>query len=172
MEIPWWMENKRRDLEATRRPGFNSRYVSRLLLVAARLRFLDAMLSVRALSKSRALSLRAVHNNVRQSLSPAHYTSRIVSAAHNNRFSEALDIAASMKRDGVQPDKRTYDSLLSCAAAHNSWLFAWAIFDDMIACGIQPTASSFLPLLQVYRSLVSHCIRQLTLPRPKPSVPF
>lgn len=106
------------------------------------------MLSLRALSKSRALSLRTLHSNAR--LSPTQYSARIVAAANHNRFSEALGIAASMKEDGIKPDKKTYDSLLSCAASNNLWLFAWAIFDDMLQSGIQPTASSFLPLLKVF----------------------
>ena len=84
---------------------------------------------------------------------------------------EALDIAATMKKERVKPDKRTYDALLSCAATENAWLFAWAIFEDMIECGIQPTASSFLPLLEVYCPPAYPFTRELTPTRPKPSAP-
>ncbi|KAF8967814.1 hypothetical protein BDZ97DRAFT_1801393 [Flammula alnicola] len=84
-------------------------------------------------------------------VTPTDYTVRIMAASNSGRFADCLHLAARMKSDGLVPDASIYNALMSLAARDRSWLFAWAIFDDMLLAGIQPTSATFTHLIQAQR---------------------
>ncbi|KAF8894891.1 hypothetical protein CPB84DRAFT_1682582 [Gymnopilus junonius] len=74
-----------------------------------------------------------------------------MAAANSGRFAESLQAAARMKAAQVPPDTSTYNALLSLAARHASWLFSWAIVDDMLKVGFRPTQTTFAHLIDAQR---------------------
>lgn len=72
-----------------------------------------------------------------------------MAAANSGRFADSLQAAARMKAAQIPPDMSTYDALISLAAHHASWLFSWAILDDMLKVGFQPTPTTFAHLINV-----------------------
>jgi len=116
------------------------------------------MFSLRT-STPRALLVRRIHHSSRvaavasraprDAATPIDYTMKIMAAANAGKFGNGLHYAARMKEAKVSPNISVYNALLGLAASENSWLFSWAIFDDMLQLGIQPTATSFAHLIQV-----------------------
>jgi pentatricopeptide repeat protein len=74
---------------------------------------------------------------------------KIMASANEGRFNNALHYCARMKVARVTPSISIYNALMSLAARDQTWLFAWAIFDDMIQSGIEPTTTTFTHLIQV-----------------------
>lgn len=74
---------------------------------------------------------------------------QLTEQAEIGRYQKVLDLAAQMKANKIKPDVSTYVALISAAAYHRMWLDAWAIFDDMIAVGVQPTTAVFNALIKV-----------------------
>lgn len=74
----------------------------------------------------------------------------MMAASNSGHFGDSLQLAQRMKADGIKPEAETYNILLSHAARDRTWLFAWAIFDDMILAGIRPTPTTFVHLIQVF----------------------
>lgn len=74
---------------------------------------------------------------------------QIMAAADAGRFSDCLQAAAQMKAARISPDTSVYNALISPAARQRSWLFAWAMFDDMLKVGIHPTPAIFAHLIHV-----------------------
>ena len=100
-------------------------------------------------------------------LTSTDYTVQLLTAANSGRFADCLQLAERMKKDGIKPDYTVYSVLMSFAARERSWLFAWAIFDDMVLAGVQPTAATFVHLiavsmLQLRQSLIIDSILQGT----------
>ncbi|KAH9485324.1 Mitochondrial group I intron splicing factor CCM1 [Psilocybe cubensis] len=77
---------------------------------------------------------------------------QIMAAANQNRFSACLEAAAKMKAAGLRPDASIYNALMGLAARSDSWLFSWAIVDDMMKLGIEPTATTFAHLIYAQRN--------------------
>jgi pentatricopeptide repeat protein len=74
---------------------------------------------------------------------------QLMAAAERGQYASCLAIAAKMKKDRMPPDYSTYSALIQAAAREANWLDAWAIFDDMLLVGVQPTATIFNHLLHV-----------------------
>jgi hypothetical protein len=82
-------------------------------------------------------------------LTPQDYTMKIMASANEGRFNNALYYCSRMKVARVAPSISIYNSLMSLAARDQTWLFAWAILDDMFQHGVEPTATTFSHLIQV-----------------------
>ncbi|KAF4620466.1 hypothetical protein D9613_000620 [Agrocybe pediades] len=82
---------------------------------------------------------------------PSQYTLQIMASANSGNFAECLQIASKMKAENISPDAATYNAMLSLAARSGSWLYSWAIFDDMLQRGIQPTPVLFSHLIHAQR---------------------
>ncbi len=80
---------------------------------------------------------------------PTDYTMKILAEANQGHFKNALHYATKMKTSGVVPSVTIYNALMSLAAREQSWLFAWAMLDDMLHTGVEPTATTFAHLIQV-----------------------
>lgn len=91
------------------------------------------------------------------------HSTNIVAAANKGQFIKALYLAAKMKSSATTPSITIYNALMSLAAREQSWLFAWAIFDDMRHCGVQPTTTTYAHLLQVPFVSVLSGLPSLTL---------
>lgn len=74
---------------------------------------------------------------------------KIMVAANSGNFPTCFQIAAKMKATGVTPDILTYNALMSAVAQDGNTLFSWAILDDMLLVGIQPTTTTFTHLMDV-----------------------
>jgi pentatricopeptide repeat protein len=74
---------------------------------------------------------------------------QLMAAGERGQYASCLAIAAKMKKEGIPPDYSTYIALLQAAGRGAHWLDAWAIFDDMLLVGIEPTANIFNHLLHV-----------------------
>jgi pentatricopeptide repeat protein len=74
---------------------------------------------------------------------------RIMASANEGRFNNALLYSSRMKVARVAPSTSIYNALMSLAARDQTWLFAWAILDDMYHSGLEPTATTFTHLIQV-----------------------
>lgn len=77
------------------------------------------------------------------------YTVKILASANSGHFADCLKTSAHLKSAGMKPDASVYNALMSLAARDASWLFSWAIFDDMLLSGIQPTPTTFAHLVNV-----------------------
>ncbi|KAF9481567.1 hypothetical protein BDN70DRAFT_876230 [Pholiota conissans] len=117
------------------------------------------MFAARALRPSRLLlskNSRLFHSSLprckltepARNLSATEYAVQIMATSNSGFFSDCLQLAHGMKADGIKPELETYNTLLSLAARDRAWLFAWAIFDDMILSGIKPTPTTFVHLIQ------------------------
>ncbi|KDR75443.1 hypothetical protein GALMADRAFT_69951 [Galerina marginata CBS 339.88] len=82
---------------------------------------------------------------------PTDFTMQVMAAANAGRFSDGLQAAARMKAARIIPDAPIYDALINLAARHRSWLFAWAILDDMLKAGIPPIPATFAHLINAQR---------------------
>lgn len=91
------------------------------------------------------------------------HSTTIVAAANKGQFIKALYLAAKMKSSPTAPSITIYNALMSLAAREQSWLFAWAIFDDMHHCGVQPTTTTYAHLLQVPSVSILSGLPSLTL---------
>jgi pentatricopeptide repeat protein len=74
---------------------------------------------------------------------------QIMAAANSGNFATCFQIAAKMKAAGITPDISTYNALMSAAAQDANTLFSWAVLDDMLLVGIQPTTTTFTHLMDV-----------------------
>jgi pentatricopeptide repeat protein len=54
-----------------------------------------------------------------------------------------------MKIACFAPSISIYNALMNLAARDQAWLFAWAIFDDMLHSGHEPTTTTIAHLIQV-----------------------
>ncbi|CAA7259294.1 unnamed protein product [Cyclocybe aegerita] len=108
-----------------------------------------AMFSIRTLAAAGTRLAR--HASTSASTTTAQHAMQIIAAANLGRFPDALDHATRMKAANVNPDLSSYNALLSLAARDGSWLFAWAIFDDMLNASVRPNSLSFLHLIQAQR---------------------
>ncbi|PPQ89534.1 hypothetical protein CVT25_012206 [Psilocybe cyanescens] len=75
-----------------------------------------------------------------------------MAAANSGHFSGCLEAASNMKAAGYTPDASVYNALMSLASRSESWLFSWAILDDMIQVGIEPTSATFAHLIYAQRN--------------------
>ncbi|KAG6862243.1 hypothetical protein C0995_002174 [Termitomyces sp. Mi166 len=88
----------------------------------------------------------------------ARFNTWLTEAAENGQYPKALDLAAQMKARKIQPDVTTYVALINAAAYHRMWLDAWAIFDDMMAAGLQPNTAVFNGLIKAQNACTSDYI--------------
>lgn len=72
-----------------------------------------------------------------------------MASALEGRFNNALYFCARMKVACVAPSISIYNSLMSLAARDQTWLFAWAILDDMLHSGVEPTTTTLTHLIKV-----------------------
>lgn len=86
---------------------------------------------------------------------PTHtnLTMQIMAAANSGHSPTCFQIAAKMKAAGITPDISAYNALMSAVAQDANMLFSWAILDDMLLVGIQPTATTFTHLMDVIITL-------------------
>ena len=82
-----------------------------------------------------------------------NFTMQIMAAANSGNFPTCFQIAARMKATGIAPDISTYNALMSAVAHDANALFSWAVLDDMLLVGIQPTTTTFTHLMNVIMSL-------------------
>lgn len=82
---------------------------------------------------------------------PSHVnlTMQIVSAANAGNFPACFQIATRMKATRITPDISTYNALMNAVAQDANALLSWAILDDMLLLGIQPTVTTFTHLIDV-----------------------
>ena len=82
---------------------------------------------------------------------PTHttLTMQIMAAANSGNFPACFQVAAKMKTVGITPDISTYNALMSAVAQDANALFSWAILDDMLLVGVQPTTTTFTHLMDV-----------------------
>ena len=74
---------------------------------------------------------------------------QLLDAAKNRRYPQCFRMAAQMKNIGMKPDILIYNGLMAATAGEEQPLLAWAILDDMLLEGIQPTVTTFFHLLHV-----------------------
>jgi hypothetical protein len=75
---------------------------------------------------------------------------QLLEAVRRKQSSACFKIALKMKTIGMTPDISIYNGLMSAIAAKNGHaLLAWAILDDMLLEGIQPTVTTFFHLIHV-----------------------
>ena len=74
---------------------------------------------------------------------------QIMAAANSRSFAACFETAAKMKAAGITPDISTYNALMSAVARDPNSLFSWAVLDDMLLVGIQPTTTTFTHLMDV-----------------------
>lgn len=88
---------------------------------------------------------------------PTHltFTNQILTAVNGGNFPSGFQIAAKMKSQGISPDILTYNALMHAVAKDGNSLLSWAILDDMILFGIQPTVTTFTHLIDVIMSFFS-----------------
>ena len=101
-------------------------------------------------------SLRLLHTlpNVKtRSPSATDYTIKIMASANSGHFADCLKTSAQIKSAGMKPDASIYNALMSLAARDASWLFSWAIFDDMLLSGVKPTSTTFAHLVNVTHAI-------------------
>jgi len=94
-------------------------------------------------------SLHALANVKTRSPSVTDYTVKIMASANSGHFADCLKTSAQIKDARMKPDASIYNALMSLAARDASWLFSWAIFDDMLLSGVQPTSTTFAHLVNV-----------------------
>jgi len=74
---------------------------------------------------------------------------QIMAAANSGNSPTCFQIAAKMKAADITPDISTYNALMSAVAQDANALFSWAVLDDMLLVGIQPTTTTFTHLMDV-----------------------
>ena len=76
---------------------------------------------------------------------------QIMAAAKAGNLPTCFQLAMRMKATGVAPDISTYNALMNAIAKDEeaNALFSWAILDDMLLVGIQPTTTTFTHLINV-----------------------
>ena len=84
---------------------------------------------------------------------------QMMAAANAGNIALCFQIASRMKANGIAPDISTYNALMNAISQDpeaNS-LFSWAVLDDMLLVGVQPTTTTFAHLIDVimYLSLSS-----------------
>ena len=67
-----------------------------------------------------------------------------------------LKLAAQMKEQGVEPDLLTYNCLIRACEKDALALQAAAIFEDMVAVGLQPERETFHLIFKVRSSAYTH----------------
>ena len=74
-----------------------------------------------------------------------------MAAAKAGNLPTCFQLAMRMKATGVAPDISTYNALMNAIAKDEeaNALFSWAILDDMLLVGIQPTTTTFTHLINV-----------------------
>jgi pentatricopeptide repeat protein len=82
---------------------------------------------------------------------PIHlnYTMQIMSAINVGNIPMCFQIAGKMKSSGISPDVSTYNGLINAVAKDGHSLLSWAILDDMLLVGVQPTTTTFTHLIEV-----------------------
>ena len=82
---------------------------------------------------------------------PTHtnFAGQMMVAAKAGNFPVCFQIAVKMKSSGIAPDISTYNALMNMIALEGNALFSWAILDDMLLVGIQPTVTTFTHLIDV-----------------------
>ncbi|KAJ7593870.1 hypothetical protein C8J56DRAFT_853639 [Mycena floridula] len=90
------------------------------------------------------------HTKRRQNTILATYNMRIENSLRGHKISECFEIAAEMKREGVFPDADTYTTLILAAAVDNRNHDAWAILEDMLSMGVQPTQATLHAMLSAH----------------------
>jgi pentatricopeptide repeat protein len=94
--------------------------------------------------------LHTLPSNVKtRSPSVTDYTVKLMASANSGHFADCLKTSAQIKSAGMKPDASIYNALMSLAARDASWLFSWAVFDDMLLSGVQPTSTTFAHLVNV-----------------------
>ena len=73
----------------------------------------------------------------------------LATALDRKRPIKVMELAQRMKEEGVQPDITTYKHLLDACAQQKLNAEARAIFEDMLAMGVQPDRQIFHNLLKV-----------------------
>jgi pentatricopeptide repeat protein len=154
--VPWWSENKTRPKDTR----LKARVLRKRQIYGRRVGgfVVKAMFAARALRSSSLLRTRLLHSSIPRCAIPApsrrltatEYAVQLMAASNSGHFEDSLQLAQRMKVDGIKPEAETYNILLSLAARERAWLFAWAIFDDMILAGIKPTPTTFVHLIQVF----------------------
>jgi hypothetical protein len=87
-----------------------------------------------------------------QNSTHTNFTMRIMASVNSGNTAACFRAAVEMKAAGVAPDILTYNALMSAVAQDASGLLSWAIFDDMLLVGIQPTVTTFTYLMEVIMS--------------------
>jgi pentatricopeptide repeat protein len=82
---------------------------------------------------------------------PTHlnYTMQIMAAISSKNIPSCFQIAAKMKSYGIKPDISTYNALMDAIAKEGNSLLSWAIMDDMLLVGVQPTTTTFVHFIDV-----------------------
>ena len=84
-----------------------------------------------------------------QKLSHDNYAMQMVTAANGGNLPVCFQIATRMKATRKSPDISTYNALMNAVARDAHSLLSWAILDDMLLLGIQPTVTTFTHLIDV-----------------------
>ncbi|SJL10134.1 uncharacterized protein ARMOST_13518 [Armillaria ostoyae] len=58
-----------------------------------------------------------------------------------------FEAAANMKKNGIAPDATTYNALLLATAYGTNSLDAFAVYEDMVSCGVEPNVATFNHLI-------------------------
>ncbi len=87
----------------------------------------------------------------------AKYNMRMASHLDHGRSHAVLSLAKRMKDEGLAPDTTTYNLILSACAKEGLYVEARAVFEDMVALGVQPNRQTFHHMMRV--GLPSHVFR-------------
>ena len=73
----------------------------------------------------------------------------IAKAVDERYWTHVFRLCKDMKARGVEPDSTTYALIMPACAVVGLEREARATFEDMLACGVQPTRQIFHEMLQV-----------------------
>jgi len=78
-----------------------------------------------------------------------HYSAYISQLARRQRWSDAVELWASMSKAGLKSNVCTYSALITAHESGGQWERARATFEEMKAAGLQSDRPTYTPLFSV-----------------------
>ncbi|OJT10263.1 Pentatricopeptide repeat-containing protein, mitochondrial [Trametes pubescens] len=101
----------------------------------------------------------------------AKYNMRMASHLDHGRSHAVLSLAKRMKDEGLAPDTTTYNLILSACAKEGLYVEARAVFEDMVALGVQPNRQTFHHMMRTLALVEQHPLQELLKTMEEWSIP-